>query len=52
MPTLARNFEVVAVDQRGMGLSDKPEGGYDTETLATDMVAPSTNLRRSIPHAV
>jgi pimeloyl-ACP methyl ester carboxylesterase len=30
MPALARDFEVIAVDQRGMGLSDKPEGGYDT----------------------
>jgi pimeloyl-ACP methyl ester carboxylesterase len=39
MPTLARGFSVVAVDQRGIGLSDKPEGGYDTATLASDLVA-------------
>jgi pimeloyl-ACP methyl ester carboxylesterase len=39
MPTLARDFQVVAVDQRGIGLSDKPEGGYDTATLARDLVA-------------
>jgi pimeloyl-ACP methyl ester carboxylesterase len=39
MPVLARNFEVIAVDQRGMGLSDKPAGGYDTGTLAGDLVA-------------
>jgi pimeloyl-ACP methyl ester carboxylesterase len=39
MPTLARNFQVVAVDQRGIGLSDKPEDGYDTGTLAGDLVA-------------
>ena len=39
MPALARDFEVIAVDQRGMGLSDKPEGGYDTGTQANDMVA-------------
>jgi haloacetate dehalogenase len=38
MPTLARDFEVIAVDQRGMGLSDKPAGGYDTGTLADDLV--------------
>ena len=38
MPALAREFEVIAVDQRGIGLSDKPEGGYDTGTLATDLV--------------
>src|SRR3954463_14022184 len=39
MPALARDFEVIAVDQRGMGLSDKPEGGYDTGSLAGDLVA-------------
>ena len=39
MPTLARDFQVVAVDQRGIGLSDKPPGGYDTGTLAADLVA-------------
>jgi pimeloyl-ACP methyl ester carboxylesterase len=39
MPALARNFEVVAVDQRGIGLSDKPEGGYDTGTLANDLIS-------------
>jgi pimeloyl-ACP methyl ester carboxylesterase len=37
MPALARDFEVVAVDQRGIGLSDKPEQGYDTRTLANDL---------------
>jgi pimeloyl-ACP methyl ester carboxylesterase len=39
MPTLAEDFEVIAVDQRGIGLSDKPEDGYDTGTLANDLVA-------------
>ncbi len=39
MPTLARDFEVVAVDQRGIGLSDKPAGGYDTGTQAGDLIA-------------
>jgi pimeloyl-ACP methyl ester carboxylesterase len=38
MPTLARDFEVIAVDQRGIGLTDKPEDGYDTGTLAGDLV--------------
>jgi pimeloyl-ACP methyl ester carboxylesterase len=38
MPALARDFQVIAVDQRGIGLSDKPEGGYDTATLANDLV--------------
>ena len=39
MPALARDFTVVAVDQRGMGLSDKPTNGYDTGTQARDLVA-------------
>src|SRR6187200_775650 len=38
MPALARDFQVIAVDQRGIGLSDKPEEGYDTGTLADDFV--------------
>lgn len=39
MPALARSFTVVAADPRGVGLSDKPGNGYDTGTLAADMVA-------------
>lgn len=39
MPALARDFTVVAVDQRGIGLSDRPEGGYDTGTQAGDLAA-------------
>jgi pimeloyl-ACP methyl ester carboxylesterase len=39
MPALARGFSVVAPDQRGRGLSGKPEDGYDTGTLAGDLVA-------------
>jgi pimeloyl-ACP methyl ester carboxylesterase len=39
MPALARDFQVIAVDQRGIGLSDKPESGYDIGTLANDLVA-------------
>ena len=38
MPTLARSFTVIAVDQRGIGLTDKPRDGYDTRTLANDLV--------------
>jgi len=30
---------VIAPDQRGIGLSDKPATGYDTGTLASDLVA-------------
>jgi pimeloyl-ACP methyl ester carboxylesterase len=39
MPALARDFSVVVPDQRGTGLSGKPEDGYDTGTLAGDLVA-------------
>jgi pimeloyl-ACP methyl ester carboxylesterase len=39
MPALARDFQVIAVDQRGIGLSDNSPDGYDTGTLAGDLVA-------------
>ena len=39
MPALARDFQVIAVDQRGIGLTDKPADGYDTGSQANDMVA-------------
>ncbi|MER5276735.1 alpha/beta hydrolase [Streptomyces sp. NPDC002809] len=39
MPALARDYQVIAVDPRGVGLSGKPLAGYDTGTLAGDMVA-------------
>jgi pimeloyl-ACP methyl ester carboxylesterase len=39
MPALAQRYSVVAVDQRGIGLSDKPSDGYDSATLAADVVA-------------
>jgi pimeloyl-ACP methyl ester carboxylesterase len=39
MPALARDFQVIAPDQRGIGLSDKPSNGYDPGSQANDMVA-------------
>jgi len=39
MPALAQEFEVIAPDQRGIGLTDKPKDGYDPGTLADDLVA-------------
>jgi pimeloyl-ACP methyl ester carboxylesterase len=39
MPALARDFSIVAPDQRGTGLSGKPTDGYDTGSLADDLVA-------------
>ncbi|MEV0800324.1 alpha/beta hydrolase [Kribbella sp. NPDC050281] len=39
MPALARDFTVIAVDQRGIGLTEKTKDGYDTATLAADLAA-------------
>ncbi|MER7564012.1 alpha/beta hydrolase [Streptomyces sp. NPDC097941] len=44
MPALARDFQVVALDARGVGLSDKPLDGYDTGSLARDAAAAMTAL--------
>jgi pimeloyl-ACP methyl ester carboxylesterase len=43
---LARHFDVIAVDLRGMGSSGKPESGYDKKTMATDIL----ELVRSLGH--
>jgi pimeloyl-ACP methyl ester carboxylesterase len=39
MPALAKDFQVIAPDQRGIGLTDKPQHRYDPGTLANDLVA-------------
>lgn len=41
MPELAKHFQVVAIDQRGYNLSDKPEGveNYRVEKLVADVDA-------------
>ena len=39
MPALARDFEVIAPDQRGIGETEKPADGYDPGNLANDLVA-------------
>lgn len=36
-PALGDYFHVVAPDQRGHGLSDKPDTGYDFETISRDL---------------
>ena len=38
-PELAQAARVVAVDQRGHGLSDKPDEGYDFATVVADLQA-------------
>ena len=37
LPDLAAHFTVIAPDLRGVGESDKPNGGYDKKTMATDL---------------
>ena len=44
MPALARDFTVIAVDQRGIGLTDKPDTGYDAGTMGNDLAALMTEL--------
>lgn len=43
-PTLARDRRVVALDQRGHGLSDKPDDGYDFATMVADDLAAADAL--------
>ena len=44
MPRLAERFHVIAVDLPGQGHSDRPQGGYDTHTLASRVQAALTAL--------
>jgi pimeloyl-ACP methyl ester carboxylesterase len=44
MPRLAEQYTVVAVDPRGVGLSDMPEHGYDSITAAGDLARLMTLL--------
>jgi len=37
MPTLAKTYTVVAPDFRGYGQSDKPETGYEVQTMVEDL---------------
>ena len=38
-PQLIDSFRFIAVDQRGHGLSDKPDSGYDFSTISADLDA-------------
>ena len=47
-----RGHRVVAVDQRGHGRSDKPDSGYDFETMCADLVALIETMGLDRPLAV
>lgn len=48
MPALAKGgYRVVAVDYRGAGESEKPQGGYDKATMAADIHALVQSLGRN-----
>jgi pimeloyl-ACP methyl ester carboxylesterase len=44
IPLLTPHHTVVAVDIRGFGDSDRPVGGYDTQTMADDIASLATRL--------
>jgi pimeloyl-ACP methyl ester carboxylesterase len=44
MPELSKKYTVIAVDQRGIGLTEKARSGYDAATLAGDLAALMTSL--------
>lgn len=44
MPALAEIRTVVVVDQRGVGLTGKPDDGYDAGTLSGDLIAVMAKL--------
>lgn len=37
LPELSKHFTIIAPDLRGVGESDKPEGGYDKKNMAKDI---------------
>jgi len=52
IPALAEHFRVVAPDQRGYNLTDKPPHGYDIETLTTDVAELIRSLGCQHAHVV
>jgi 3-oxoadipate enol-lactonase len=50
--TLARNYHVIAFDNRGAGRSDKPFGVYSLEQMADDAVAVLDHLGVAAAHVV
>jgi N-formylmaleamate deformylase len=49
---LAHGYDVITYDQRGHGLSDAPEGGYDLENQALDLLGLIAALDLEHPRAI
>lgn len=49
---LAKNHRVIALDRRGAGSTDKPESGYDFQTLARDVLSFIDKLELKNVHIV
>jgi pimeloyl-ACP methyl ester carboxylesterase len=45
MPALSKQYTVIAIDLRGSGSSAKPNSGYDTKTMATDIYELTRKLK-------
>ncbi len=52
MPLLADEYDVIAVDLRGIGGSDKPETGYNKTTMAGDIAGLMNSLNIEKAHIV
>ena len=52
IPVLAHNFKVVVPDLRGVNDSEKPQNGYDIDTLAQDVVGLIRGLGYQRAHIV
>lgn len=52
IPALAKHFKVVVPDLRGYNDSDKPESGYDLDTLSADIQGLITSLGYLKAHVV
>ena len=39
MADLSDNYRTIAVDLKGLGLTDRPDGSYNAETVATEFIA-------------
>lgn len=51
-PALAERHRVIALDQRGHGLSDKPDHGYDFAAIAADVLGVAASAGIHQPFAI